>query len=412
MQRVVVTGLGVITPVGRDVESTFSALLSGTNGIGPITRFDASAYECRIAGEIKGFDPSLSIDKKQIRRTDIVTQYALTAAAEAIRDANLTEGQFQPDRVGVILSSGIGGITTLEGQIHVLRDQGPRRISPFLIPMMIIDIASGLISMQYGFMGPNYATVSACASGAHGISDAWRILRCGEADAMVCGGAESSITPISIAGFCSAQALSTRNDDPAHACRPYDLNRDGFIMGEGSGVLVLETLEHATKRGAHIYCELAGCAATADAHHITAPHPEGLGARKAMTLAMEYGGLRLDEIDYINTHGTSTPLGDIAETQAVKVAFGDQARKLKLNSTKSMIGHLLGAAGAVEAVVTVKTIQTGRIHPTINIQVPDPQCDLDYTPDTAVEMPVRAALSNSFGFGGHNATLAFRKLDA
>ena len=408
-KRVVVTGLGVITPVGNSVAEFWQALLDGKSGVDLITRFDTSEYPARIAGEIKDFDPTVVIDKKETRRMDLSEQYAVFASDEAIKDAQMDLESLDMDRIGVVIGSGIGGITTFEQQHSTLEKSGPKRVSPFFIPMMIIDMCAGLVSIRYGFRGPNYATVSACSSASHAILDATRIIERGDADIMVTGGAEATITPTSLAGFCQAKALSTRNDNPQAASRPFDVDRDGFVMGEGSGILILEELEHAKARGAKIYAEIKGAAMTADAHHMTAPHPEGYGARKAMELAIKDAGLTAEQIDYVNTHGTSTGLGDIAETKAIKQILGDHAKKIPINSTKSMTGHLLGAAGAVEMVASVKSIEEQKVHPTINLENPDPECDLDYVTEGAREVKIDYAMSNSFGFGGHNVTLVVGK---
>lgn len=408
-KRVVVTGLGVVSPVGKSVNEFWNALLNGTSGVELITRFDTSEYPARIAGEIKDFDPTVVIDKKETRRMDLSEQYAIVASDEAIKDAQMDLESLDMDRIGVVIGSGIGGITTFENQHSTLEKSGPKRVSPFFIPMMIIDMCAGLVSIRYGFRGPNYATVSACSSSSHAILDASRIIERGDADIMVTGGAEATITPTSLAGFCQAKALSTRNDNPHAASRPFDVDRDGFVMGEGSGILILEELEHAKARGAKIYAEIKGAAMTADAHHMTAPHPEGYGARKSMELAIKDAGLTAEMIDYVNTHGTSTGLGDIAETKAIKQVLGDHAYKIPINSTKSMTGHLLGAAGAVEMVASVKSIEEQKVHPTINLENPDPECDLDYVKEGTREVKVNYAMSNSFGFGGHNVTLIVGK---
>lgn len=408
-RRVVVTGMGVITPIGKDLKEFWNSLLSCSNGVSKIDRFDVSQYSTQIAGLIVGFDPGKRLDLKEIKRMDLVTQYALYAAHEAVEDAGLLDGRYDPFRTGVIVSSGIGGIQTLENEVVKLHENGPRRISPFLIPMMIVDITPGFISMRYGFKGPNYSVVSACASSAHAIGDALRMIQYGDADIMIAGGAEAPVTPIGLAGFCSMRALSTRNDEPEKASRPFDRDRDGFVMGEGAGIVVLEELEHARRRGAKIYAEIAGYGATADAYHITAPHPEGEGAINSMRIAIQEGGIRPEEVNYINAHGTSTQLNDLAETKAIKALFGDYAYKIPISSTKSMTGHLLGAAGAVELIATVMSVYSNRIHPTRNYEFPDPECDLDYVPVTPREAEVRYALSNSFGFGGHNASLLVKK---
>ncbi len=405
MNRVVVTGLGVLTPVGHTVKEFWDNLVAGKSGVGKISRFDVSAYDCQIAGEVRRFDPTKVLDKKEARRADLFEQYALAATGQALVDAGLDSSQINPERVGVVLGSGIGGIDTFERQHQALLTGGPGRVSPFFIPMMIIDMGPGLVSMRYGLKGPNYATVSACASSAHAIGDAFHIIQRGEAEAMVTGGCEATITPTSLAGFCSARALSTRNDEPEKASRPFDKDRDGFVMGEGGGILVLEELEHAKKRGARIYAELLGFGMTGDAYHMTSPAPKGEGAARAMREALRAAQLNPDQIDYINAHGTSTDLGDIAETEAIKTIFGAHAYKVPISSTKSMTGHLLGAAGATELIASILSIDSGRLHPTINLDEPDPACDLDYIPKQAREKKVNYALSNSFGFGGHNVSI-------
>ena len=407
--RVVVTGLGVISPVGTGVESFWSNLTAGKSGVGLITRFDASAYSTRFAAEVKDFDPARYIDKKEARRMDRFTQFALAAAGMALEDAGMDWEGVDRDRVGVILGSGIGGIETLEEQHQVLLTRGPGRVSPFFIPMMIANMGAGQIAIAYRLRGCNLTTTSACASSAHAVGDAFRLLQRGEADVMITGGSEAPITPLAIAGFCSMKALSARNDEPERASRPFDAGRDGFVIGEGAAILILETLEHAQKRGARIYAEVAGYGTSCDAYHITAPDPEGGGAALSMRLALLDAGVAPESVDYINAHGTSTPLGDKLETAAIKQVFGDHAKKLVVSSTKSMTGHLLGAAGGLEAVASVLAIDRGVIPPTINYEEPDPECDLDYVPNRSREFPVKTALSNSFGFGGHNATLLFRK---
>lgn len=412
IRRVVVTGLGVLTPVGNSVSESWQNLLPGENGIVKIDRFDVSQYPTQIAGLVKNFNPESIIDPKESKRMDLVTQYAIYAAQEAVEDANLAEGSFDPYRAGVIVTSGIGGIITLEQEIIKLHENGPRRVSPFLIPMMIVDITAGHISMRYNLKGPNYAIVSACASSAHAIGDAFRLIKHGYADIVITGGAEASITPVGLAGFCSMRALSTRNDAPDKASRPFDKERDGFVMGEGAGIVILEELGHALKRGAKIYAEVVGYGATADAYHITAPHPEGEGAYYSMKLALEEAGVKPEEVDYINAHGTSTQLNDLTETRAIKRLFGDYAYKIPVSSTKSMTGHLLGAAGAVEFVTTVMSVYSNKIHPTRNYEIPDPECDLDYVPGKYRELEVIYALSNSFGFGGHNASLLIKKFSS
>jgi 3-oxoacyl-[acyl-carrier-protein] synthase II len=408
LEPIVVTGLGVVTPVGLDVAQTWDALVSGYSGIGPITTFDASRFPARIAAEVKGFDPvAAGIEAREARRMDRFVQFGLAAALQAVRDAGLTLPLADPSRTGVYIGSGMGGLLTLSEQFDVLRERGPSRLSPFTIPMLLCDMASGVTSITLGARGPNLATVSACATGTHAIGEAAELIRRGGADVMVAGGAEAVITPIAMAGFAAARSLSTRNDDPAHASRPFDRERDGFVMGEGAGVIVLERLSYARARGARIYATVAGYGSSADAHHLTAPPDDGEGAARCMAQALEEAVLSPAEVDYLNAHGTSTGHNDRAETAAIKTVFGKHAHRLAISSTKSMIGHLLGAAGGVEAVIAVKAIQTGVIPPTINYEHPDPECDLDYTPNSARQMAVRAAMSNSFGFGGHNATLLF-----
>jgi 3-oxoacyl-[acyl-carrier-protein] synthase II len=415
VRRVVITGLGAITPLGQTVKETWENLVKGKSGVGYIDRFDTSNLPVKIAAQIRNFDPLKRLSQKEagvpIKKLDLFSIYALWAAEEAIEDSALLKGPFDPDRVGVIIASGIGGVETLEREIIVGYTKGYDRISPYLIPMMIPDMASGLIAIKYRFKGPNYCTVSACASSAHAIGDAFRLIRYGDADVMVVGGSEAPIIPTAVAGFSSMKALSTRNDEPEKASRPFDRDRDGFVMGEGAAVLVLEEYEHAMKRGAKIYAELVGYGATADAYHITAPCVDGEGAVKCMLRALEDAKLSPDEVDYINAHGTSTKLNDAAETLAIKKVFGERAYKIPISSTKSMIGHLLGAAGAIEAVATIMTIHTGIIHPTINYENPDPECDLDYVPNEARKKEVNVAISNSFGFGGHNVCLVFKKFE-
>jgi len=410
-RNVVVTGLGAITPLGNSVRSFWDGLLAGQSGIAPLTRFDSSRLSTRIAGEVKNFRVEDCMDPKEARRTDLFVQYALAAALEAARDSGLDTAPPRPERAGVLIGTGIGGINTFETQHRTMLEKGPGRISPFFIPMMIANMASGLISIRWNLKGPSLSTVSACASGAHAIGGAYDLIRTGKAEVMVCGGAEATITELCFAGFCSMKAMSTRNDEPARACRPFDLERDGFVMGEGAGVVVLEEEEHARKRGARIRARVAGYGLTADAHHITAPDPEGDGAARAMAAALEDGGLRPEDVGYINAHGTSTPLNDKTETAAVKTVFGAHARRLALGSTKSMTGHLLGAAGGIEFVATVLAVSEGILPPTINYEHPDPECDLDCVPNEARKATIQAALSNSLGFGGHNVTLAVRRFD-
>ncbi|MBK7142713.1 MAG: beta-ketoacyl-ACP synthase II [bacterium] len=409
--RAVVTGLGVVSPIGNSIEEAWENMLAGKSGVGLVTRFDTANYTTKIAGEVKNFDPAAFIDKKELRRMDLAEQYALVASELAMRDSGLDVASIDLERAGVVIGSGIGGITTFEQQHSTLVTSGPGRVSPFFIPMMIIDMCAGMVSMRFGFKGPNYATVSACASSAHAIADAFRIVQRGEADVMIAGGAEATITPTSMAGFCQARAMSTRNEEPEKASRPFDKGRDGFVMGEGSALLVIESLEHAQKRGARIYGEILGAGMTADAYHMTAPHPDGEGAARAMKLAIRDAGLKPEQINYINTHGTATDLGDIAETRAIKTVLGEHAHKTPCNSTKSLAGHLLGAAGAIELVACLKSIETGWVHPTINLDDPDPECDLDYVPNQKRKWDVTYAVSNSFGFGGHNVSLVAGKLN-
>ena len=405
----VVTGQGVVCPLGNTVEEFWKRLIAGESGIGPLTRFESAAYDTRIAGEVRGFKPEDFMDRKDIRRTDLFVQYAVAASRMALNQASVHEGAVDPDRFGVIVGSGIGGISTFEDQHRTLLEKGPNRVSPFFIPMMISDMASGQVSILFGAKGPNYCTVSACSSGAHAVGEAFRIIQNSEADVMIAGGAEAPVTPISFAGFCSMKAMSTRNDCPTRASRPFDSQRDGFVMGEGAGILILEELEHAKKRGAAILAEVVGYGATGDAHHMTAPAPEGEGAARAMRAAINDSGLPLREFGYVNAHGTSTPLNDKFETQAIKSVFGEHAHHVAVSSTKSMTGHLLGAAGGLETIICVLALERQVLPPTINYEHPDPDCDLDYVPNTARSVEVRAALSNSLGFGGHNVTLALSR---
>ncbi|MCH8990667.1 MAG: beta-ketoacyl-ACP synthase II [Acidobacteria bacterium] len=403
--RVVITGIGALTPIGLSVDEYWEALLAGRSGAGPIEAFDASRFSTRIACEIKGFDPLSAADRKQARRLDRAELFALGASDQAVSHANLDFDKLDRNRCGVVIGSGIGGIDTFEKQLSNLMNLGPGRVSPFFIPMMIIDMCAGMVSLRYGLKGPNYATVSACASSAHAISDATRLIERGDADLMITGGAEAPITPAAIAGFCSARAMSTRNDEPERASRPFDRDRDGFVVGEGAGILVLESLAHARKRGAPILAEVLGTGMSADAYHITAPAPHGEGAVRSIRAALSDADLVPEQVDYVNTHGTSTDLGDVCETEGIRTVFGEHADRLVVNSTKSMIGHLLGAAGGVELIACIKSIETGRIHPTINLENQDPKCDLNYAANQTVERPVNVALSNSFGFGGHNSSL-------
>jgi 3-oxoacyl-[acyl-carrier-protein] synthase II len=411
-RRVVVTGIGIISPVGNDLNSFWENLIGGRSGIRKITQFDAANFDCQIAGEVPDFEPAKYLrNPKEVRRADRYTQFALAASKLALENSGLDLEQVDRTRFGVIVGSGIGGLKTLEDQHTVLMNKGPSRVSPFVVPMMISNIAGGLISMEYGFEGPNFCIVSACATGANAIGEAWRMIRTGEAEAFLAGGCEAVVTPIGIGGFCSMKAMSTRNSEPEKASRPFDRDRDGFVMGEGAGILVLEELEHAQKRGADIYCELAGYGLTADAYHMTAPRPDGRAVSRGMQTALDRAGVNVSEIDYINAHATSTPVGDICETNAIKLLAGDHAKRgLLVSSTKSMTGHLLGGAGGVESAVCILAIKHGVVPPTINLDHPDPECDLDYVANVAREKDVRVSLNNSFGFGGHNATLCFKRL--
>src|SRR5881398_1570590 len=410
-RRVAVTGLGLVTPLGTNVQSTWEGLLAGRSGAGPITRFDPSQSPVRFACEVQGFDPARYLEKKEIRRYDLFAQYAIGAAEQAVVDACLASnwGKVRLERVGVLIGTGTGGVATFEENCRALVEKGPSRVSPFFIPMYMPNAAAALISMRYGAKGPNYCTVSACASSAHSLADAVQLIRNDQADIMIAGGAEAAVTPLAVASFANMKALSERNDSPQTASRPFDKDRDGFVMADGAGVLILEEWEHARRRGAKIYAEVVGFGQTADAHHITAPAPDGSGAQEAMRLAMRDGGIEPSQVGYINAHGTSTPHGDAAETAAVKAVFGDRAKKLIFGSTKSMTGHLLGAAGAFEAGLCALVVQKGIIPPTINQFTPDPACDLDSAPNKAVKRAVDIALSNSFGFGGHNVTLAIKR---
>jgi 3-oxoacyl-[acyl-carrier-protein] synthase II len=409
-RRVVVTGMGAITPVGNDVATTWRALLDGKSGAAPITHFDAANFPVKFAAEVKDFDPLAYMERKEAKRADQFTQYAVGAANQAMTDAGLAiQNGIDPDRIGVIVGSGIGGLRSFEEQHDVYRQRGPGKISPFFIPMFISDIAAGIVSMQFNAKGPNYATVSACATSAHAIGDAYRTIQYGDADVMITGGAEATVTPMAIGGFANMKALSERNDSPETASRPFDATRDGFVMGEGSGMVILEELEHARARGARIYAEIVGYGATGDAYHLTAPAPGGEGAQRAMKRALKDASLRPEDIQYINAHGTSTPANDLNETLAIKAVFGDSAKTVNVSSTKSATGHMLGAAGAVEFLICALVVGDGTIPPTINYETPDPECDLDYTPNKPVKREVNAALSNSFGFGGHNTTLAVKR---
>ncbi|MGH8661954.1 MAG: beta-ketoacyl-ACP synthase II [Burkholderiales bacterium] len=409
-RRVVVTGLGIISPVGNGVAEAWKNILAGTSGITRITRFDASAFTSQIAGEVKGFDPAQHLSAKEARRFDTFIHYGLAAAIEAITDAGLDFERERREQVGVCIGSGIGGLPLIEDTHKAVLASGPRKISPFFIPGSIINLIAGQLSIMYGLKGPNLALVTACTTANHCIGDAGRLIEYGDADIMVAGGSEACVSPLGLGGFCAARALSSRNDEPAAASRPWDRDRDGFVLGEGAGILVLEEYEHARKRGARIYCELAGYGMSADAHHITAPCEDGEGAVRCMANALRNAGLNPKQVDYINAHGTSTPLGDVAETVAVKNCFGDHARMLAISSTKSMTGHLLGAAGGVEAVFSVLAVREQVAPPTINLANSDPQCDLDYVPNAARRMKIDVAVSNSFGFGGTNGSLVFRRV--
>lgn len=409
-RRVVVTGLGMVTPVGNDVATTWRGLLGGVSGAAPITKFDASTFAVRFACEVKGFDPLQYMDRKEAKRSDQYSQYAIAAAVQAMACAGF--GRLDDalgQRTGVILGSGIGGLRSFEEQHDEYRERGARKISPFFIPMFIADIAAGLVSMRFGARGPNFATVSACSTGAHAIGEAFRTIQYGDADVMISGGTEATVTAMAIGGFANMKALSERNDSPATASRPFDLTRDGFVMGEGCGVVVLEELEHARQRGATIYGEVVGYGATADAHHLTAPAPEGEGAQRAMRRALDDAGVTTADIQYINAHGTSTPAGDVAETKAIAKVFGEDVNGINISSTKSATGHMLGAAGAVEFIITTLAARDGIVPPTINYETPDPEIPLNVTPNRSVKRDIRVALTNNFGFGGHNVTLAVRK---
>ncbi|GAA0134113.1 beta-ketoacyl-ACP synthase II [Paenibacillus sp. YSY-4.3] len=409
--RVVITGMGVVTSLGQDLDTFWNNLMAGKSGVSAIESFDVSEYPTRIAASVKDFNAEDYVDRKEARKMDRFVQFAAAAATSAIKDSGLVIGeQVDPERVGVIIGSGIGGLGTWEDQHNILLQKGPKRVSPFFIPMMIANMASGHVSILFGAKGPNSTAVTACATGTHSIGDSFKLIQRGDADVMICGGAEATIRPTGLAGFCSMRAMSTRNDEPEKASRPFDTGRDGFVMGEGSGVLVLESLEHAQKRGAKIYAEVIGYGLSADAHHMTDPDPNG--ARRCMQMAIREAGINVNEIDYINAHGTSTPAGDRSETIAIKEALGEHARKVAVSSTKSMTGHLLGAAGGVEAVICGLTITNSKIAPTINLENQDPECDLDYVPNAARSADVTVAMSNSFGFGGHNATIVLKKFEA
>ncbi len=409
--RILVTGLGALTPIGLSPNAFWGGLMRGQSGAVPITRFDASAFKTRFACEMQGFDPQDFMDRKQASRFDPYCQYALAAARQALEDAGLDPtalAQAQKDRIGVVVGTGMGGVGLFEEQARTLAEHGPDRISPFLVPMMIPNMAAGIIAMEFGLRGPNHCVVSACASGNHAIGDAMAALRSGQADVVLCGGTEAPITPLTIGGFAAMRALSTRNDDPTHASRPFDADRDGFVAGEGAGILVLETYEHATERGADVYAEVVGFGASADAYHYAAPDPDGKGVTLAIQRALADADLETEAIDYVNAHATGTPAGDPVEIEAIKKAFGAHAERIKVSSTKSMTGHLLGAAGAIEAIASILAIDRGAVPPTINLDTPDEACDLDVTPNDPAEMPVRVAANNAFGFGGHNTTTIFR----
>ena len=408
-RRVVVTGMGLMIPTGIGVQTAWKNVCEGRSGIGPLTRFDANGFETRIAGEVKGFNPELYIEKKEIKKMDLFIQYALAATQEAIEDSQLKITPENCEQIGVIVGTGLGGLPTLEKYHKVLLEKGPGRITPFFIPMLIANMASGQIAIQFGVKGPNTCVVTACATGAHCIGDAFRVILYGDAEAMIAGGTEANITPLTVGGFNAMKALSTRNEEPEKACRPFEKNRDGFVVAEGAGILILEELEFALKRNAKIYGELVGYGYTGDAYHITAPPPDGDGAARCMRMAIKDAGLRPEEIDYINAHGTSTPLNDLTETLAIKTVFGEYAKKVPISATKSMTGHLLGAAGSTEAIFTILAIRDGIIPPTINYEEPDPECDLDYVPNVARKKSLNVAMSNAFGFGGMNATLVLKK---
>lgn len=410
-RRVVITGIGVVSPLGNDLDTFWQNLLAGRSGIGHYQAFDSTNFDCRIAGEVKDFNPAdYFAVPKAAKRTDRFTQFAMAGAKMAVADAGLDLEKLDRERCGVIIGSGIGGLDSMECEAQRLMQKGPSRVSPFTIAMMISNMASGMVSMEYGLGGPNMCIVTACATANHSLGEAWRIIKFGDADLFIAGGAEGTITPLGIAGFAAMKAVSCRNDEPEKASRPFDKGRDGFVMGEGAGIMILEEYEHAKKRGARIYCELAGYGCTADAYHMTQPQPDGEGAARAMRIALDHAGLNPEDIQHINPHATSTPIGDICETRAIKKALGDHAKKVAVSATKSMTGHLLGAAGGVELAATILAMRDGIVPPTINLDDPDEECDLDCVPHTARELPVKAALSNSFGFGGHNATLAVKAI--
>jgi 3-oxoacyl-[acyl-carrier-protein] synthase II len=410
-RRVVVTGMGLVIPTGIGVETAWRNVREGKSGIGPLTRFDTNGFETKIAAEVKNFNPELYIDKKEIKKMDIFIHYAIAATKEALEDAQLAITPENAEHIGVIVGTGLGGLPSLERYHKILLEKGPGRISPFFIPMLIANLASGQIAIQFGPKGPNTCVVTACATGAHCIGDAFRAIVYGDAEAMITGGTEANITPLTVGGFNAMKALSTRNDEPEKACRPFEKNRDGFVVAEGAGIVILEELEFALRRKAKIYAELVGYGYTGDAYHITAPSPDGDGAIRCMRLAIKDAGLKPEDIDHINAHGTSTPLNDLTETLAIKAVFGNHAKKIPISATKSMTGHLLGAAGSTEAIFTILAIRDGIMPPTLNYEEPDPQCDLDYVPNVARRQPVKVAMSNAFGFGGTNAALVFKKVE-
>ncbi|MBD3217895.1 MAG: beta-ketoacyl-ACP synthase II [candidate division Zixibacteria bacterium] len=410
LKRCVITGIGPVSPIGTGKDNFWNSLKNGVSGVRKVTRFDISPYSSQVAAEVPDFEVTDYMDKKVARRSDLVQQFSVAATRIALEDAGLDLEKINKETVGVIYGSGVGGIATFENQISVLLNKGPNRVSPFFIPMMIADMTAGLVALTFGLKGPNYATLSACASSSNAIADACQLIRTGDAELMVAGGAEAAVTPASYAGFCAAKAISTRNDEPEKASRPFDEGRDGFVIGEGACSLILESLEHAQKRGAHIYAELIGAGLSCDAYHITAPAPGGEGAARAMQAAIRNAGISPDDVNYINTHGTSTDLGDIAETEAIKTVFGEKAYKIPANSTKSMIGHLLGAAGAMETATVCLSMEDNYLHPTINLENPDEKCDLDYVALEGRDHEVNCAISNSFGFGGHNVSLALKKI--
>ncbi|NJR65638.1 MAG: beta-ketoacyl-ACP synthase II [Leptolyngbyaceae cyanobacterium CRU_2_3] len=409
LKRVVVTGLGAVTPIGNTLAEYWEGLLSGRNGIAPITLFDAGKHDCRIAGEVKGFDPHQYLDRKEAKRMDRFAQFGVSASKQALADANFVINDLNAEQVGVIIGTGIGGLKVMEEQQEIYLNRGPDRCSPFMVPMMIANMAAGLTAIQVGAKGPNVCTVTACAAGSNAIGDAFRLVQRGYAQAMICGGTEAAVTPLSLAGFAACRAMSTRNDDPLHASRPFDRDRDGFVLGEGAGILILEELEHALSRGAKIYAEVIGYGMTCDAYHMTNIAPEGEGAARAMSLCLKDAGIMPEQVSYINAHGTSTPVNDPNETTAIKTVLGKHAYHIAVSSTKSMTGHLLGGSGGIEGVAAVMAVAHDKLPPTINLQNPDPACDLDYVPNQSRSQSVEIALSNSFGFGGHNVTLAFKK---